>query len=73
MGEKKHDEALEYIADFIQNNQIFNVATSRFWEQGDKNVIRFAEINSHTEWNGDAAVRLCNVTSVTKTKEEIPH
>ncbi len=33
------EEALEYIADFIQNNSIFNVSRSRFWEQGDKNVI----------------------------------
>lgn len=33
------EEALEYIADLIQNNYIFNVARSRFWEQGDKIII----------------------------------
>lgn len=72
----KTEEALENIADLLQNNSIFNVARSRFWDQGGKNRI-ICTCSDQLTLSGMQTLRFAYVTShssnVAKTEEEIAH
>lgn len=73
---EKTEEALENIADLLQNNSIFNVARSRFWDQGGKNRI-ICTCSDQLTLSGMQTLRFAYVTShssnVAKTEEEIAH